>query len=80
MIVYFPVEHITEAVSLLATLRAQAVPLTFVDGTSRIWVTPIEFGDHAAPDVAARIEAAGFVAGERWPGIVWTLETPPAAP
>jgi hypothetical protein len=80
VIVYFPVDHIAEAVSLLATLRAQAVPLTFPDGASRIWVMPIEFGDHAAPDMTARIEAAGFAPTKRWPGVVWTVATPPATP
>jgi hypothetical protein len=49
-------------VSLLATLRAHAVPLTLADGTSCVWVMP--FGD-IVPEVEARIEAASFVPDRR---------------
>jgi hypothetical protein len=61
VIVYFPVERIDAATSLLATLRAHEVPLTFPDGTSRVWVMPVAPGDDTVPEVEARIEAAGFV-------------------
>ncbi len=45
----------------MATLRAHVVPLAFPDGMSRDWVMPVAMADDAAPDVEARIEAAGSV-------------------
>ena len=60
VIVYFPVEHIAEAVSLLATLRAHDVPLSFPDGTPRVWVMPVALVEDTRPEIEARIEAAGF--------------------
>jgi len=60
VIVYFPVEHIAEAVSLLATLRAHDVPLRFPDGTPRVWVMPVTLVEDTRPEIEARIEAAGF--------------------
>jgi hypothetical protein len=65
VVVYFPVERIEEAVSLLATLRAHAVPLTFADGTSCVCVTPFALSGDTVPEVEARIEAAGFVPDRR---------------
>jgi hypothetical protein len=65
VVVYFPVERIGEAVSLLATLRAHAVPLTFADGTSCVCVTPFALSGDTVPEVEARIEAAGFVPDRR---------------
>jgi hypothetical protein len=70
VIVYFPVENIAEAASLVATLRAHDMPLTFPDGMSRVWVMPVAIGDDAAPDVEARIEAAGFAPDNR--RSIWT--------
>jgi hypothetical protein len=58
---------------LVATPRARDVPLAFPDGTPRVWVMPVAMGDDAAPDVEARIEAAGFAPDSR--RSIWT---PPA--
>jgi hypothetical protein len=65
VMVYFPVERIGEAVSLLAMLRAHAVPLTLADGTSCIWVMPFALSGDTVPEVEPRIEATGFVPDDR---------------
>jgi len=70
VVVYFPVEHISKALSLLATLRAHEVPLVFPDGTPHVWVMPVAMGDNAAPEVVAGIEEAGFMPDER--RLIWT--------
>lgn len=69
VIVYFPVEHIAEAVSLLAALRTHDVPLTFPDGTPRVWVMPVAIVEDTRPEIEMRIEAAGFRPDTR--RIVW---------
>ena len=74
VIVYFPVERISKAMSLLATLRAHEVRLVFPDGTSRVWVMPVAIGDNAAP---------GVIAGHRGglgAGCAVTRGSPPWAP
>jgi hypothetical protein len=55
---------------LVATLRAHDVPLAFPDGTPRVWVMLVAISDDAAPDVEARIEAAGFAPDSR--RSIWT--------
>jgi hypothetical protein len=45
--------------------------MTFPDGTTRVWVMPVATSDDAAPDVEARIEAAGFAPDSR--RAIWTL-------
>ncbi len=50
---------------MVATPRAHDVPMAFPDGTTRVWVMPVATSDDAAPDVEARIEAAGFAPDSR---------------
>jgi hypothetical protein len=70
VVVYFPVERMAEALSLLATLREHDVPFAFPDGTPRVWVTPVAQVEDTRPEIEALIEAAGFRPDAR--RIVWT--------
>jgi hypothetical protein len=64
VIVYFQVERMDEAMSLLETLDAHDVPFSFPNGQSRVRLMPGSLA-YDTPEVVQRIEATGFVANQR---------------